>query len=138
MATFLFRINGGEVTGASTSAAGFGDITAFFDTIDNPTLPDGIDLRVPKIKVGTTVRNATDREITSFRTDVIADRNSEDKQTAQDFIDVEIVWRKTLRALVLVLIEEINALRTLHELPDRTLSQVVKEIKLKISNEDVI
>jgi len=138
MATFLHRINGGEVLGVSTDPnayAGLGN--PLLAVKQSPPIPDGTDLVPAKIWDGISIRDATAPEIANFVTATATDTNIEIKQTAQDLVDVEIIWRKTLKALVLTLIEEVNTLRTLHSLPDRTLAQAVASIKSKIANEDV-
>lgn len=139
MAVFLYRINGGEVFGVSTTTAAYSQLTdPLLTFVDSPSTPDGENLAGPKIFIApSTVRNATAPEIAIFATARAFDLNVTQKQDAQDAIDVGPVTRKTLKALILVLIEEINTLRSLHSLPDRTLSQAVTAIKSKISNEDV-
>jgi hypothetical protein len=139
MSTFLFRINGGEVQGVSVDPNTYSSVTdPLLDFVVNPSTPDGADLGIPKIFISpSTVRDATAPEIANFPVDEAFDLNVTQKQTAEDLIDVQIVFRKSFKALILVLIDEINVLRTLHSLPDRTLSQAVTAIKAKISNEDV-
>jgi len=137
MAIFLFRVNGGEVSGTSVDLNAYVGVPVLFSTITNPTLPDGADISVPKILDGTTVRNATAPEIANFAVALAADQNTIDKQIAQDFIDVDPTRRKAFKAVALTLIDEINILRALHSLPDRTLAQAVTTIKAKIANEDV-
>ena len=138
MAAFLFRTNGGEVLGVSTSAATYASLPPLLAFIDAPTTPDGADLATAKIFISpSTVRNATAPEIANFPVAEAFDLNVTQKQAAEDAVDVNIIQRKTNKALILVLIEEINTLRALHSLADRTLSQAVTAIKGKISNEDV-
>ena len=137
MAIFLFRVNGGEVSGTSVDPTAYVGVPTFFSTITNPTLPDGAAISVPNLLDGTTVRNATAPEIANFAVALAADQNTSDKQIAQDFIDVDPTRRKAFKAVALTLIEEINILRTIHALPDRTLAQAVTSIKSKIANEDV-
>jgi hypothetical protein len=139
MAAFLFRINGGEVQGVSVAAGTYAsNADPLLDFVDGPATPDGEGLSTPKIFISpSTVRNATAPEIANFAVARDFDFNVTNKQTAEGLVDVQIVFRKTFKALALVLLDEINILRTLHSLPDRTLSQAVTAIKGKISNEDV-
>jgi len=139
MAAFLYRINGGEVLGVSVTAASYASITdPLLDFVDAPTTPDGEGLVPSKIFIApSTVRNATAPEIANFTVARDFDLNVTHKQEAEDLVDTQVVFRKTFKALALVLLDEINILRTIHALPDRTLSQAVTAIKGKISNEDV-
>jgi hypothetical protein len=139
MATFLFRTNGGEVLGVSVVANTYTSLTdPLLDFVVNPATPDGADLATPKIFISpSTVRDATAPEIANFPVARAFDLNVTQKQEAEDLVDVQVVFRKTFKALALVLLDEINILRTLHSLPDRTLAQAVTAIKGKISNEDV-
>ncbi len=138
MAFFLYRINGGEVKGVSETIDAYENQTDPLRTfVDAPATPDGEDLAIPKIFDTPVVRNATAGEISNFPVAEAFDLNVTQKQTAEDLVDVQVVFRKTFKGLILVLIEEINTLRALHGLGDRTLSQAVSAIKAKISNEDV-
>lgn len=138
MSTFLHRINGGEVLGISSDPNTYAGLRDPLLAIrQSPPIPDGRDLVPAKIWDGFSVRNATAAEFANFRVAEATDANIEIKQTAQDLVDVDITWRKTLQALVLTLIDEINTLRALHSLPALTLAQAITEIKSKISNEDV-
>ncbi len=139
MAAFLYRINGGEVLGVSINAAAYASNTdPLLDFVDAPATPDGEALVPSKIFIApSTVRAATAPEIASFPVAEAFDLNVAQKQEAEDLVDTQVVFRKTFKALALVLLDEINILRMLHSLPDRTLSQAVTAIKGKISNEDV-
>jgi len=139
MAAFLYRINGGEVLGVSTTAATYAVIPdPLLAFVDAPSTPDGEDLAIPKIFITpSTVRNASSPEAINFAVARAFDLNVTHKQEAEDLVDSQVVFRKAFKALALVLIDEINVLRTIHSLPDRTLSQAVTSIKGKISNEDV-
>lgn len=138
MSTFLYRINGGEVRGVSVSPTAYSNLTDPFLTIAvDPPTPDGENLSIPKIWDLTSVRNATAGEITAFDVATAEDQATSDKLDAQDLIDTQIVFRKAFKALVLTLIDELNILKTIHSLPNRTLAQAISTIKDKISNEDV-
>ena len=133
MATYRFRKNGGQVLGASVTPDGFGTIAPEHDIVTDPLTPDGIDLAVPKFFDGvTTVRNATAPEIAAFSTHEASDENLIARSRAKDLVDVGVITRKQQRALIEVLLDEINTLRDLHALAPRTMSQAVSAIKSKI------
>jgi len=54
----------------------------------------------------------------------------------KDIVDRENGISTNLRSLILILIDEFNILRTLHSLPDRTLSQLKTSIKNRIDAGD--
>jgi len=135
MATFLFRTNGGEVLGVSVDPNTYTSLAdPLLDFVVNPPTPDGENLLPPKIWDLTNVRNATAPEIANFTTARDADQVTSDKREAQDLIDVQTVFRKTNKSLINTLIREVNILRALHSLPDRTLQQAVNAIKSDIDD----
>jgi hypothetical protein len=110
---FLYRINGGEVLGVSTSANAYQGVdSTYFATATDPAAPDGVDLSTPKIWDGTKIRNATQAEVSNFPTARTADQNLIDRGKAIEWLQSNPVQRKILRALVSVLVDEINILRT--------------------------
>lgn len=135
MTTFLFRVNGGEVLGISVDPNTYSDLAdPFLDSVVNPSTPDGENLVPTKIWDLTNVRNATAPEIANFVVAADADQVESDKQDAQDLIELQGVFRRSFKAVILALIEEVNVLRALHSLPPRTLTQAVNSIKEKISD----
>ncbi len=106
----------------------------YFGTITDPTLPDGKDLAIPKIKDGTTVRNATGPEILTFATAKSTDQTLIDRASAKDTYDLDPVAKKYLKAIVELMLDEINTLRALHSLSDRTLAQAKTAIDNKIDS----
>lgn len=157
---FLYRKNGGEVVGLSVDSGVYADVDAtYFGVQIDPSTPDGTDLAVKKIRVTTTVRNATSGEIAAFVTAEDTDNNLINRQAAKDAVDGNsIVTRKAYRSLVKVLVDEINDLRGwladfkvevaastnlanlqsrvagLPNMPDRTLSQAKTAILNEIDS----
>lgn len=135
MALFLYRINGGKVLGISTDPAAYSNIdTSFFATIDNPSVPDGEDLTIAKIWDVTQVRNATSAEIAAFVTAESQDQVSTDRMQAKASINSLPITKKYLQAIVSLLLDEINTLRALHSLTDRTIAQAKTAIDNKIDS----
>ena len=139
MIWFRYRKSGGYVfamSGDAASAASWPDDVVFGVLTDPPTL-DGVNLGVPKKWDGTDVRDATQTEIDGFPAQRDADELLIDRdQAAKSYTD-DPVLRKALVALVKVLVDEINTLRALHSLPDRTLAQAKTAIQNAITNGDV-
>jgi len=137
--TYLYRKNGGQVLGASVDGVdSYAQMdTQFFATVDDPAIPDGGDLIPSKIFDDTdtevAIRNADASELANFDTSEAADDLLIERRSAKDLMDAGIN-RKTLRSLVEVIISELNILRALHSLPNRTLAQAVNAIKSKIDS----
>jgi hypothetical protein len=142
---FLYRLNGGQVIGATVNSDGFGYIDSrFFGVCVDPLTPDGKDLAVPKIfdSGANSVRNATSAEIANFLVAEQADEVILARYNAQAFADEQPVSRKVIRAIVQIMVDEINTLRAAirqahpaqaSNLPDRTLEQA-KTAMLNIIN----
>jgi len=132
---FLYRLNGGKVEGATVNSDGFGNIDSrFYGVCTDPLTPDGKDLAIPKIYVSAsnTVRNATPDEIANFLVAEEADAILLARYQAESYAEEHPVTRKVMRALVQIMVNEINFLRSgirqLHpsqaaNFPDRTLEQ---------------
>jgi len=58
------------------------------------------------------------------------------RQCAKDVVDAGGKDSVVLRALVLLLIDELNTLRSYHSLPNRTLSQLKTALKNRIDTGD--
>lgn len=110
---YLYRINGGEVSAVSVDVSAFADIdTTFFMTVTNPPTPNGTDLSIPKHFDGTNVRNATAGEIIASATAVITDANLQNRATAIETLQTHPVLHKALSAIVDVVVQQLNTLRT--------------------------
>ncbi len=136
--TYLYRINGGRVKSVSSNGAvAFVDIDPSFEaTIDDPSTPDGANLTPVKIFVSpSTIRNATDTEVTAFNTADTVDENLQARNNAKNSLEGNaLVTRKVLRSLIDILVSEINALRALHGMSNRTTQQAITAIKNKIDD----
>jgi hypothetical protein len=131
MDVFKFRKNGGLVEGVSDNIAAFAGIDpTFHGTLIDPAMPDGKDLAVTKIAVGSTVRNATPAEIIAANAGVAADLNLNYRAAAIDWLQNNPIQRKILRAIVSILVDENNLLRdaVVPPLPHRTLPQALTAI----------
>jgi hypothetical protein len=130
---WLYRKNGGEVMGVSSEADSYANVDAtYYGVATDPGTPDGASLDPAKIWDDPNVRNATAPEIAAFSAAEAVDTNLQDRQKAKDLLDSQPQMRKVLRSLVEVIIDEINTLRALHSLGDRTLTQAKTEILNKI------
>ena len=130
---FLYRITSEEVVRVATNSNAFDDEdTTYFATVLDPSTPDGQNLVPAKIRDGTTVRNATAPEIATFAAAEATDLTLIDRTSAKDIFDTGSVSKKYLKAIVQVTLDEINTLRGLHSLADRTLAQAKSAINSKI------
>lgn len=133
--TFLYRINGGQVLGASVDAAAYANIDAtLFGVLTNPTLLNGADLGVAKIWDGTRIRNATNPEITAFATAAAQDQIVSDRAIAKAWFQSNPVQRKVLRAIVSVIVDELNILRANDSLAPRTTTQAYTAVLARIDD----
>jgi hypothetical protein len=113
MAIFLYRKNGGQALAVSVDGAAFTGLdTTFFDTLTNPPVPDGVDLSVPKMWDGTSLRNATAPEQTAFVTAAATDLTLQQRAKAVAALQSDPNLRKILRAIVGLTVQQINTLRT--------------------------
>ena len=125
----LYRINGGEVLGATvddplTVWQGLlsGDNATYYTSVtdaDTSGYTDG----QRAIYSGGVIRDATAPEIVNFPVAQAEDENLLARLIAKDVMDASVIERKKWKALAAILIDEINTLRALHSLPDRTLAQ---------------
>lgn len=130
----LYRKNGGEILSASTDQNYIGIDSIYFAVLIDPNIINGLDLSIKKIWDGTNVRNALNGEITNFVTAKNIDDNLIARQLAKDNIDIAFINRKAFRALIDVLLAEINTLRTQLSFAPRTMTQAITAIKSKIDS----
>ncbi len=134
---FLYRKNGNQVKNAGTVAGSFDNWDpTYYDTITDPTLPDGKDTVPVKIRDGTTVRNATAPEIAIMATAEATDNKLIARTAAKERFDNDPIAKKYLKAIVQVTLDEINILRAIESLPARTLAQAKSAIESKIDAGD--
>jgi len=134
---FKYNLSSNEVKGVTSDPNTYDNIdTNFQATIVDPATPDGIGTVPTKIKDGAVVRNATGPEIAGFPALAAADQVLKDRTAAKDFFDLDPVTRKYLKAIVQVTLDEINTLRALHSLADRTPAQAKAAIEGKIDAGD--
>ena len=137
MSWFRYRTSSGELLGESVNQfvpLGFGR-----SQIENPT-DNRTEVANPPpgkfwIYDGTQLRDATAGEIAGFPAFQDADDELRTRQIAELEVDVvNSIAGKHLRALALVVMDEINILRGQHGLPDRTVAQLKNAVKNKISS----
>jgi hypothetical protein len=68
------------------------------------------------------------------QTNIDAATAAADETTSRDFDKVKYDIERTLRAIVELLVDELNVLRTIEGLPDRTIAQARTAIRNKIDN----
>ncbi len=137
---FLYRKNGGQVQGVSTDATAYAGVDAtYYGTVTDPSAPDGADLGTPKFCDGVTVRNATAQEQSAFVTARVTDDNLIARQAAQDLYGADVRFRKILRAIASVMVDEINIVRQSPSttFAARTLAQFNTAITNKITSGSV-
>lgn len=61
-----------------------------------------------------------------------ADIDAHNEKKKEQRADIDIVFDSTLKAFVLVVLDEINILRVAAELPERTVAQLKTAIKTKL------
>ena len=139
MSIFIYRINGGEVMSIASSAGSYLDVSdPFLSGIANPTLPDGPRLHPPKIFIApNTVRNATQQEIDGFIVAHGQDDNLRARVDAKDLLDQDLKFRKILKSLLSVVLDEVNILRQELNLTERTMTQLRNKIASRIDSGDV-
>lgn len=136
---FIYRTNGGEVESITPSASAYLDIkNPFLSGIVDPVLPDGSRPHPPKIFIAPNiVRNATQQEIDGFAVALAQDSNLKARIDAKNLLDQDLKFRKILKSLLSVMLDEVNTLRQQHGLPDRTMTQVKNAIAARIDSGDV-
>jgi hypothetical protein len=105
---FVYRINGGEVLVGSVDSQ---NVSGFFAQAQDPNTPDGVDLSVPKIYDGSSVRNATAQEIAYF---AVAKDQDDAVLARSNQSGLLILGNKNgivYKAIAEVMINEINILR---------------------------
>ena len=136
---YLYRINGGEVLGMSVVLEAYTNVDpAYVAVVTDPAEPDGRDLQPLKIFDAGTIRNATAPEIANFAVAAADDQKLMDRDAAKALCTDAAVMRSVFRALIHVLIDEINILRRKQKPPlaDRTVAQAVAAIKSRIDTGD--
>ncbi len=110
----LYRKNGGEVLGISVdSNAYIGIDPTYFGSIVDPTVLNGADLITPKHYDGvTTIRNATANEITTSAAATLTDINLQQRDLAIFRLQTDPVLRKVLRAIVSIMVTQLNLIRS--------------------------
>lgn len=120
MATALYRISSGEVLKISLVDQPFDDAdSTYFGVLTDPTLTDGSayvdsngDLRVLTFSKianvgGNEIHNATQGEIDGFAAFEASDESEMDAERAQALADVDPIFRKIFKALMLRIIDEV-------------------------------
>ncbi len=130
MAFYLYRINGGEALGMSTSS--YGSLPTYFAEVNNPTEQDGAGLSPKKIYTGGVLRNATAGEITAFAAAKVADDKAASQLAAKSLLDDGVFSSPVVRGLAELILDEINILRANDGLAARTKTQLINAIKSKI------
>ncbi len=135
--TFLYKKTSNQAVKLSSDPNAFDNFDpVFFDTITDPTLPNGADLAIPKIKQGTTIQNATGTEILGFPVHDAADQVLMDRTSAINSYDLDPITKKVLKAIVQLMLDEINTLRAQHSLGERTPAQAKAAIEGMINAGD--
>lgn len=111
---FLYRVSSGEVTSATSEQPSSAPEFLAWTPADPPA-PDGMELGgpgvTPKVYAGGVIRNATPQEIAGFAAAEAADQNLIDRSAAEQILVGIDSTAKALRALALLVLDEINALR---------------------------
>ena len=149
--TVLHRVRGGEVLKISLRGQLFDDRdTVFWGVLIDPPRPDGDTVRdlsgatpgpmralgFAKVFDGTDVRNADQAEIDQMPIDEDEDEKDQDAAAAIVLAEVHPQFRKVVKALALITMDEINLLRAQHSLTARTKPQVLTALMNKISRDD--
>jgi len=145
----LYRISSGEVLSVDfTDAKDYSSFidNGYHDILSNPSTPNGTEicdlsgnrrvLGYAKIVDGATIRNATQEEIDTFQALREDDQNKEVANKAKLYFQNDPVFRRVMVAFAAIVVNEFNILRTIHGLPDRTLSQFKTAIINRISKDD--
>lgn len=128
--TALYRITTNEVVKISLSGQPFSDRNAtYWGVLTDPVLPDGNQVRQvinggfgPLRTLGfakfavvgsNTVRNATQPEINAFSTGETTDANAMDASEASNICNTHPRFRKAIKAIVKLTVDELNILRRL-------------------------
>jgi len=152
--TALYRLSSGEVLKISSAGQLFSDRNqSFFGVLTDPGMPDGMSVRdnlpdgtfgplrvlgFSKIVIleSNLFQNATQSEIDTFSSLNVDDDNAQDADRARDLFNVHPQFRKMLVAMADIIRDEINILRTLHGLPDRTLVQFRTAMINRVQKDD--
>lgn len=136
---FIYRTNGGEVESITASENAYLDIkNPFLSGVVDPVLPDGPRPHPPKIFVSPNiVRNATSQEIEGFAVARSQDSNLKARIDAKNLLEQDLKFRKILKSLLSVFLDEINILRQQHTLTERTMAQLRNAMTSRIDSGDV-
>jgi len=129
---YLYRENSGELHGISVNQ--YTTIPSIFLQVEDPTVTatDG-----ERIYDGVEVRTATPAEITGFIAFRLEDEKTKTRSSAITSLGkVDDQAGQLLRALALVVLDEVNILRSQHALAPRTANQIKTAIQNKITNKD--
>jgi hypothetical protein len=125
MATYIYRLNGGQVLGQVYGVDSFAELDrAFYQFVTDPPTPDGVDLSVPKIYDGVRIRNATAPEQSAFVTAAAVNATALLRSLAVAMLQNDPLLRKVLSAIVDVMVQQINVLRTQ---PTTTFAAITKQ-----------
>lgn len=118
---YLYRINGGEVVGASTSNSW--PASDYFDVIGSDTL---YDLCTPRWSDGNTIRSATEQEIAAFAGHAAEDAVAQQEARAEEIVDgtsADNPEARLDRALIETVRVELNTVRAALELAEYTVAE---------------
>jgi len=149
MTTVLYRISSGEVIGISPKNKLWEEVNQNqFAVLTNPTFLDGEQNHNPdnpkrreygyqKIAVPDfqEVRNATETEIKIFVNAETIDIDVMDKVFARVFMNDHPRFKKLMKAVVVILVEELNQIRTEMGLQKLDPYEVRKQIKGRIKSD---
>lgn len=128
---YRYRKNGGQILGESIDNI-YPDDT-YFGCLTNPMIQVGtVAVMTSRVWTGTVIRDATAGELSNFVTAAATDDTLVRRAVAKSMLDASLVNKTLFQALLQVLLEEVNTLRALHSLSNRTLLQAVTAIKTKI------
>ncbi len=132
---YLYRKNGGQVIAIATATTWTPD--DYFGEYEDEAQKD---LATPQWSDGNEIRNATAPEIANFPTAVAEDTVDMEQAHADDIVDGDSSCKcgamRTTRALMEVVVDELNILRDLHSLADRTIEELIASMKTKIAAEE--
>ncbi len=144
MASVLYRLRGGEVLKISLTDQPFDDRdTAFWGVLTDPPRPDGDAVRdgagplrvlgLAKTWDGIDVRNATQAEIDQMPVDEEADEDEQNTARGVLLSEIDPIFKRPLKALALIMKDEINILRIREGLAPRTDAQALTAFRNKIN-----
>lgn len=133
---YLYRVSSGEVGPISSSESlpgGWDALPTSLAVVTDPTVADGA--QRPLIYDGTRVRSATQQEADGFAAAVLADEAAARKAAAKAALTADNLHGRILRAVLRVMLDEVNTLRTRAGVATRTEQQVATAILSKMEEE---